>query len=120
MIPETSPIERTEVAFRLLYTLISGIVLSLLRPLAFALAAFQLIYTFVTKEEPPQRTRELGNVLAVYDYRILRYILHADSKRPFPFSDWPAALEPLRAPYPLPRARTDAMHPDTRGTDEAL
>ena len=120
MISETSPIERTEVAFRLLYSVIFAIVLGLIRPLAFALAIFQLIYTFVTEGEPPQRTRELGNTLAVYDYRILRFILHADSERPFPFSDWPSALEPLRAAYAWPRSGATTSHPDTRRTDESL
>ena len=120
MISETSAIERSEVGFRLLYSLIFAIVLGLLRPLAYALAVFQLVYTFVTEEEPPQRTRELGDALAVYDYRILRYILHADSERPFPFSNWPAALEPLRAPYAWPRAQADARHPDIRETDETF
>ncbi len=96
MTSETSKLERTEVAIRLLYTVVFIIVLGLLRPLAVALAIFQLIYSFITEEEPPERTREFGNSLAVYDYRILRYILHADSERPFPLSDWPAAIEPLR------------------------
>ena len=89
-------IERVDVALRAGTTLLFLIGLALLRNLGNLLILFQLGYSAVTRQQPPRGCRELGAKIAAYIHRVLRYMLHAESERPFPFADWPAE-EPVVA-----------------------
>ena len=93
---EESGIERADTAFRMLYSLLFALVISVLETVVGVLITFQLLYTVITKQEPSRRVSDLGNRLATYIYRMLRYLTYNSDDRPFPFSDFPEALE---APY---------------------
>ncbi len=56
---------------------------------------FALAWTLVTKRPPSERLRHFANRTLSYQYRLFRYLTYNNSERPFPFSDFPPAVEPL-------------------------
>ncbi len=92
-------IDRADTLIRLVYTILYVLGLGILESVIYALAVFQLGYTLVTKSPPSETVNEVANRLVSYYYRVLRYITHNDVEKPFPFSDFPAPVEP---PYALP------------------
>jgi hypothetical protein len=102
---EEGGIERRDTAFRMLYSLLFALVISVLETVVGALVIFQLLYTMITKQEPSRRVSDLGNRLVTYFYRMLRYLTYNSDDLPFPFSDFPEALE---APYAEAAAEADA------------
>ncbi len=90
---EEGGIERTDTALRLAYSLLFALIISVLETVVGAIVIFQLLYTFVTKREPSQRVSELGNRISTYFYRMLRYLTHNSDEPPFPFRDFPTAIE---------------------------
>ena len=90
---EESGIERTDTALRVAYSLLFALIISVLETVVGAIVIFQLLYTFVTKREPSQRVSELGNRISTYFYRMLRYLTHNSDEPPFPFKDFPPAIE---------------------------
>ncbi len=90
---EEGRIERTDTAFRMLYSLLFALVISVLETVVGVLVIFQLLYTLITKREPSRRVPDFGNRLATYFYRMLRYLTYNSDDLPFPFSDFPEALE---------------------------
>jgi hypothetical protein len=54
---------------------------------------FQYIMLLITLNfsEP---VRRVSNQLAVYGYRVMRYLTLTDNVKPFPFTDFPKELEP--------------------------
>jgi len=90
---EEGGIERTDTAFRMLYSLLFALVISVLETVVGVLVIFQLLYTLIAKHEPSRRVSDLGNRLATYFYRMLRYLTYNSDDLPFPFSDFPEALE---------------------------
>ena len=90
---EEGEIERTSTALRMAYSLLFALIISVLETVVGAIVIFQLLYTFVTKREPSQRVSELGNRISTYFYRMLRYLTHNSDQPPFPFNDFPPAIE---------------------------
>ena len=90
---EEGGIERTDTALRMAYSLLFALIISVLETVVGALVVFQLLYTLVTKREPSQRVCELGNRISTYFYRMLRYLTHNSDALPFPFNDFPDAIE---------------------------
>ena len=90
---EEGGIERTATALRIAYSLLFALIISVLETVVGALVVFQLLYTLVTKREPSQRVSELGNRISTYFYRMLRYLTHNSDALPFPFNDFPDAIE---------------------------
>ena len=87
-------IERVDTLLRIVYSLLFAIGISVLETVVTALVGFQLIYTLITKREPPDRVTDAGNRVSAYFYRILRYLTHNETDKPFPFTDFPEAVEP--------------------------
>ncbi len=90
---EEGGIERTDTALRMAYSLLFALIISVLETVVGAIVVFQLLFTFVTKREPSKRVSELGNRVATYFYRMLRYLTHNSDEPPFPFNDFPEAVE---------------------------
>jgi hypothetical protein len=42
---------------------------------------------------PNEQARRFGQQLAVYAYDCWRFLTYNSDRKPFPFSDWPAATE---------------------------
>ena len=108
---EDGGIERTDKVLRIAYSLLFALIISVLETVLGAIVIFQLLYSLVTKQEPSRRVADLGNRIAAYFYRMVRYLTHNTDERPFPFADFPKALEP---PYtedaeeePEPAAREE-------------
>ena len=89
-------IERVDTLLRIVYSLLFAVGVSVLETVLTVLVGFQLAYTLITKHEPPDRVTDAGNRVSAYFYRILRYLTHNETEKPFPFSDFPEALEPAR------------------------
>ena len=59
-----------------------------------AIVLFDLFWTFVTKLPPSREIRAFGNRVVAFKYKIGRYMTYNESRPPFPFGDFPEALEP--------------------------
>ncbi len=55
---------------------------------------FGLLWTLITEQAPPPRVREFANRLVAYGYRMWRYMTYNEARVPFPFSEFPTAVEP--------------------------
>jgi hypothetical protein len=111
--------ERGDTGFRILYSIFFAIVYSLVEALMTALVIFQLAYSLVTEQAPSERVRDFGNRLCTYAYQLFRYLTHNSSERPFPFADFPEALEPAGWPYAPRPGRKDSDHQDSGDQDYA-
>ena len=89
-------IERVDTLLRIVYSLLFAVGVSVLETVVTVLVGFQLVYTLITKREPPDRVTDAGNRVRRYFYRILRYRTHNEMEKPFPFGDFPEALGPAR------------------------
>ena len=87
-------IPRTETAHRIALTVLFAIVAGAIRTLLGLIVAFELLFTLITRRPPGLRVRALANRITTYHYRLLRYVTYNESCVPFPFSDFPEALEP--------------------------
>jgi hypothetical protein len=87
-------IDRIETGIRIALTLLFGLIGTVVDTVLKALVIFELVWTLVTKRAPRPRVRELANRIIAYYYRTLRYLTYNESRVPFPFSDFPRALEP--------------------------
>jgi hypothetical protein len=114
---EDYEVDRVNTGFRILDTIFFAIVFSLLETVMGALVIFQLGYSLVTERPPSKRVRDLGNRLSAFTYQILRYLTHNSGERPFPFSDFPQAIEGGEWPYPR-RSRRAASPEDDDFLDE--
>ncbi len=92
-LPPASAFFRTQVLVRLLYSVLFLILLGITVFLIKLSLVFQYILLFITLK-PSEPVRRVANQLAVYAYRLLRYITLNSNARPFPFSEFPKELEP--------------------------
>lgn len=92
-----NPLSRTQIAIRLLYTVVFVIIFGILKFLIIATTVFQFAMLFITlKHSEPVRT--FANRVISYAFRVWRYITLNSSQRPFPFAaEFPADLEPPEA-----------------------
>jgi hypothetical protein len=86
-------LSRKKIAFRFLYTVFFVILLEILKLVIQLTVVFQYIFLFITTEynEP---VRKFSNKVAVYAYKVMRYVTLAENARPFPFSDFPPEMDP--------------------------
>jgi hypothetical protein len=110
--PDEVEVGRSDTGFRILDSIFFAIVFSLVETLLAAIVIFQLGYSLVTEQVPSRRIRDLGNRLCTYAYQVYRSLTHNTSVRPFPFSDFPEALEPSEWPYADSRRSDDAPQGD--------
>ena len=83
---------RQQVAIRLLYTLLYVAIFEVVKTIILLITLFEYFLLLVTlrHNEP---ARSFANQVATYGYRVMRYLTLNDNRRPFPFSDFPAAIE---------------------------
>lgn len=87
-------IERGETGIRILFTLLFWLIARVVGSVLALLVFFELIYTLVTCRLPGPRVRSFANRTVAYLYRITRYVTYTDAHAPFPFRDFPPAVEP--------------------------
>ncbi len=92
-LPEASPVSRTQIFIRLLYTLLFLIVFGIVHALINLATVFQYIFALITLR-PSEPVRRFANQVAAYGYRVMRYLTLNDNMRPFPFSELPQEMEP--------------------------
>lgn len=87
-------LSRKQIAFRLLYTVFFVVLLEILKLVIQLTVVFQYVFLFITTDynEP---VRKFSNKIAVYAYRLMRYVTLAENERPFPFSDFPPEMDPI-------------------------
>ena len=98
---EELEIERSDTGIRILLTLLFYVVARAVGFVLGVVVVFELIYTLITKEAPPERVRQFANRAITYFYRVGRYLTYNERDRPFPFSDFPPEVEP---PAPIREA----------------
>ena len=87
---------RKQVAIRLLYTLLYVAIFELVKTIVLLITLFEYFILLITlRHNEPART--FGNKVAAYGYRVMRYLTLNETQRPFPFTDFPAELEPPEA-----------------------
>ncbi len=98
--PEVT-VSRKQIAIRLLYTLLYVAIFEVVKTIILLITVFEYFFLFITLgcNEP---ARAFANRVAAYGYRLMRYLTLNDNQRPFPFSDFPAEIEP-----PDPEVRFD-------------
>jgi hypothetical protein len=87
-------IPRGETGLRIALTLLFALIGSVLETVLAAIVVFELVATLITRRPPSPRVRELANRIISYYYELGRYLTYNQSRVPFPFSDFPEALEP--------------------------
>ena len=87
-------VSRKAIAVRFLYTIFFVVVLAILNLVIQLCVLFQYVYLFITLgySDP---VRKFSNKVAVYAYRIMRYVALIENAKPFPFSDFPQETDPL-------------------------
>ena len=83
---------RTQIAIRLILTILYLIIFEILKVVVQVTVLFQYVYLLIT-QKPNQPLRSFSNKVATYAYKIIRYATLNDSHRPFPFSDFPTEME---------------------------
>jgi hypothetical protein len=87
-----TPVTRGQIAIRLLYTLLFVAVFCILKAIIYLTTMFQFAYLFITLQySEPVRT--FANKVVSYAYRVWRYITLNENRRPFPFTEFPEAME---------------------------
>jgi hypothetical protein len=89
-------LDRKDIAIRLLYTIFFLIVFEILKLIIQVSVLFQYALLLLTRShnEPVQR---FSNKVLSYAYRVMRYVTLNENRRPFPFTDFPAEMEPTEA-----------------------
>jgi hypothetical protein len=84
---------RKKIAIRLLYTLLYVAIFEVVKTIVLLITLFEYFFLLVTlRHNEPART--FANKVATYGYRVMRYLTLNENQRPFPFSDFPAEIEP--------------------------
>jgi hypothetical protein len=87
-------ITRTDTLLRALLALVMAVIWGVVEVVLGAIVIFSVLFALNVQEAPPARLRELANRLVAYGYHLWRYMTYNEAQVPFPFSDFPKALEP--------------------------
>ncbi len=87
---------RQQIAIRLLYTIIFLPIYAICNMLVVLTTLFQFALLFITLQHS-EPLRGFANRVVTLAYRIWRYVSLNSSARPFPFSEFPAEVEPPEA-----------------------
>lgn len=90
--PAEKSLSRTKILIRLLYSILFLAILSIVNFLVQLATVFQYIMLLITLK-PSEPVRRVSNQLAVYGYRVMRYLTLNDNMKPFPFTEFPAEME---------------------------
>jgi hypothetical protein len=82
--------DNTGIWMRLLYMLLFVLIYSVAEFLLAVVVLIQIGFVLFTGERN-QKLLELGAGLGLFIYETLRFLTFNSEKKPFPFSDWPAA-----------------------------
>jgi len=83
-------------AIRLLYTLLFPPIYGICNFLVLLTTLFQFALLLITLRHS-EPVRSFANRVISYEYRIWRYVSLNSSQRPFPFAEFPPAVEPPEA-----------------------
>jgi hypothetical protein len=86
-------IDRRDTGIRIALTVLFAIVASLLRSILGVVVVFGLAWSLVTRRPPSEGLRNAANRLISFHYRIARWLTYNAGEIPFPFSDFPDAVE---------------------------
>jgi hypothetical protein len=83
---------RKKIIKRMIYNLLYVAIFEVVKTIIQLTSMFEFLFLLVTlRHNEPVRT--FANQVAAYGYRLMRYLTLNDNQRPFPFSDFPAAIE---------------------------
>jgi hypothetical protein len=91
-------IERSETGIRVLYTLLFILVIHAIEVVLGVVVLFDLIFTLVTRSEPPGDVRDFSERVVRYAVQVVSYITYNRDTPPFPFDSFPPAREEDVAP----------------------
>ena len=83
---------RKNIAFRLLYTILFLIIFEILKLIIQVAVLFQYVYLLISKTYSDP-VRHFTNKVAVYAYKVLRYVTLNANTKPYPFQDFPREME---------------------------
>ncbi|MBW2316721.1 MAG: DUF4389 domain-containing protein [Deltaproteobacteria bacterium] len=89
----TGEIDRGATGIRIALTLLFAIIARVVELLLTVLVLFELGFTLVTQQPPRHKIRDFANQVCTYLYRVTRYLTYNEAEPPFPFTDFPVALE---------------------------
>jgi hypothetical protein len=84
--------DRSAKWLRIVYMLVFALLYNVAEFVMLATALLQIATTLFAGG-PNQHARRLGQQLAVYAYDCWRFLTYNSEHKPFPFSDWPSAIE---------------------------
>lgn len=87
-------IDRIETGYRIGLTILFWIISRIAAGVIGLIVVYELAMTLITLRPPSPRIREFANRIVSYRYKIGRYLVYCETQAPFPFSDFPAAMEP--------------------------
>jgi len=90
---DRNEIDRGDTGLRIAFTLLFFIIARLVEGLLFILVLFELGVALITRREPSQAVRRVGNQLISYLVRIGRYITYNEPEPPFPLQEFPEELD---------------------------
>ena len=88
-----SQIERGATGIRILLTVLFAVIARVVELLLTVLVVFELGFALVTQQPPSRKIRDFANQVCTYLYRLTRYLTYNEAEPPFPFTDFPEALE---------------------------
>ena len=92
-VTEDQRIRRGDTGLRILLSLFFAVIGGVLETVLWLIVFFLLIVALVPQRPPSLRVRERANRILSYYYRLGRYLTYNESRVPFPFSDFPEAIE---------------------------
>ena len=92
-VTEDQRIRRGDTGLRILLSLFFAVIGGVLETVLWLIVFFQLIVALANQRPPSLRVREFANRILSYYYRLGRYLTYNESRVPFPFSDFPEAIE---------------------------
>ena len=85
-------VSRKDILIRLLYAILYLLVFEVIKLIIQIIVVFQYIYLFITRSHN-DAVRNFSNKLSTYTYDVMRYLTLNKNQRPFPFTDFPPAME---------------------------
>jgi hypothetical protein len=111
-----SEIDRKDTGIRILLTILFVVIVQVLETVLGLIILFALLWALITKQAPGIGVRGLANRIISYYYRIGRYLTYNEAPVPFPFSEFPEALEePCWAPEPRESESLGLVRPAGEG-----
>jgi len=89
---EGSSLTRKDIAIRFLYTLLFLIIFEIVKLIIQVAVLFQYVYLFITMGHSDP-VRRFSNKVAVFTYRLIRYVTLNENTRPFPFAEFPQEMD---------------------------